>query len=195
MSRQIEYDKQLLLLKSMEVFWEKGYNNTSIQDIVIATNVKPGSLYAAFGNKEGLFKASTEFYFEYMFESVMKIFSQDMAPLKKIEYFFNEILLSLFTSEKREGCMLVKTLMLMPIDKKELQATSIAMFDELKKLFVVELTKAKENGDLKNEEPEMLAKFLINTIYGLHVYNIYNASIETIKGIIDMQLKAFGIKK
>ena len=195
MSRQIEYDRQMLLLKSMEIFWEKGYSDTSIQDIVKATNVKPGSLYAAFGNKEGLFKASTEFYFEYMFESVTLIFNRDIKPLEKIELFFDEILLSLLTTEKREGCLLVKTLMLMPTDKKELQSTSILMFYELEKLFIIELNKAKNDGTLKHKDTKMLAKFLINTIYGLHIYNIYNASKEEIKGIIDMQLKTCGIKK
>ena len=195
MSRQIEYDRQMLLLKSMEIFWEKGYSSTSIQDIVKATNVKPGSLYAAFGSKEGLFKASTEFYFDYMFQSVKLIFDRDIPPLEKIELFFDDILLSLLTTEKREGCLLVKTLMLMPVDKKELQATSVVMFEELEKLFIIELDKAQADGTLNNQDSKMLAKFLINTIYGLHIYNIYNASVETIKGIINMQLKSLGIKK
>ena len=139
--------------------------------------------------------ASTEFYFDYMFQSVKLIFDRDIPPLEKIELFFDDILLSLLTTEKREGCLLVKTLMLMPVDKKELQATSVVMFEELEKLFIIELDKAQADGTLNNQDSKMLAKFLINTIYGLHIYNIYNASVETIKGIINMQLKSLGIKK
>ena len=46
----------------MHLFWEQGYGKTSIGDLVDATGLQPGSLYAAFGNKKGLFLAVIEHY-------------------------------------------------------------------------------------------------------------------------------------
>ena len=46
----------------MQVFWRKGYSGASMQDVSSATNLKPGSIYLAFGNKEGLYRSALRVY-------------------------------------------------------------------------------------------------------------------------------------
>jgi TetR/AcrR family transcriptional repressor of nem operon len=55
MARPAEFDRNDVLNKAMDVFWRTGYTATSVSDLVHATNLKPGSLYAAFNSKRGLF--------------------------------------------------------------------------------------------------------------------------------------------
>jgi len=55
MARPIEFDREEVLQKAIGVFWQKGYSATSIKNLVEATGLQPGSIYAAFGDKRGLF--------------------------------------------------------------------------------------------------------------------------------------------
>ena len=62
MPRPCEYDRETVVEQATALFWEQGYGKTSIGDLVDATGLQPGSLYAAFGNKKGLFLAVIEHY-------------------------------------------------------------------------------------------------------------------------------------
>ena len=57
-----QFDEGAVLDRAMETFWRRGYEATSIDDLVAATGVKRGSLYNAFGDKEALFLAAFERY-------------------------------------------------------------------------------------------------------------------------------------
>ena len=60
--RPRSFDREQALERAMEVFWEKGFEGTSIADLTEAMGINPPSLYAAFGDKERLFLAATERY-------------------------------------------------------------------------------------------------------------------------------------
>ena len=55
MPRPPGYQRSTVLGRATELFWRRGYGATSVADLVTATGLKPGSLYAAFGSKKGLF--------------------------------------------------------------------------------------------------------------------------------------------
>jgi AcrR family transcriptional regulator len=59
-----QFDRDDVLDKATNLFWQHGFSATSMQQIVKATGLKPGSIYLAFGNKEGLFKEALERYAE-----------------------------------------------------------------------------------------------------------------------------------
>jgi len=62
MGRPRTFDMDQALDQALQVFWEKGYEGTSIADLTEAMGVNPPSLYAAFGNKEKLFKKALDRY-------------------------------------------------------------------------------------------------------------------------------------
>ena len=64
MARPREYDRDEVLEKAMRVFWAKGYACTSVQDLVTAMGINRGSLYAEFGDKEGLHFAALGRFFD-----------------------------------------------------------------------------------------------------------------------------------
>ena len=63
MSRPTKFDREQVLQQAMQAFWQRGYAATSVRDLVEATGLLPGSLYATFGGKRGLFLASLDLYF------------------------------------------------------------------------------------------------------------------------------------
>ncbi|WP_280347496.1 TetR/AcrR family transcriptional regulator [Nocardia neocaledoniensis] len=56
------FDRDLALRRAMEVFWERGYDGASMSDLTTAMGINTPSLYAAFGDKEALFRAAIELY-------------------------------------------------------------------------------------------------------------------------------------
>lgn len=65
-----QFNEAKTLDAAMRVFWEKGYAATTIDDLVAATGVKRGSLYLAYGNKEGIFKVALQTYLKTINEAV-----------------------------------------------------------------------------------------------------------------------------
>ncbi|WP_330180274.1 TetR/AcrR family transcriptional regulator [Nocardia sp. NBC_01503] len=64
MGRARRFDESNLLAAATELFWSNGYDNTSVEDVSVATGVGNGSIYAAYGNKKGLFLAAFDRYCE-----------------------------------------------------------------------------------------------------------------------------------
>ena len=64
MGRPREFDLDKALDQALEVFWRNGYEGASIADLTDAMGINPPSLYAAFGNKEGLFRKALDRYVE-----------------------------------------------------------------------------------------------------------------------------------
>ena len=64
MARPKEFDAEKVLATAADVFWRRGYEVVSIQDLEAATGLGRGSLYNAFGDKEGLFIAALDRYIE-----------------------------------------------------------------------------------------------------------------------------------
>ncbi len=62
MSRPKEFKKSDVLLKAMKIFWDKGYEGTSISDLTEKMNISRSSLYETFGDKHELFIEALEFY-------------------------------------------------------------------------------------------------------------------------------------
>ncbi|GGK41205.1 TetR/AcrR family transcriptional regulator [Nocardia camponoti] len=56
------FDRDVALRRAMEVFWEHGYDGTSMTDLTTAMGINSPSLYAAFGDKEALFRAAVDLY-------------------------------------------------------------------------------------------------------------------------------------
>ncbi|MEM9045634.1 MAG: TetR/AcrR family transcriptional regulator [Pseudomonadota bacterium] len=71
-----QFNEAKTLDAAMRVFWEKSYAATTIDDVVAATGVKRGSLYLAYGNKEGIFKAALQTYLNTINEAVFAPLAQ-----------------------------------------------------------------------------------------------------------------------
>ncbi|MEO0991141.1 MAG: helix-turn-helix domain-containing protein, partial [Pseudomonadota bacterium] len=81
MARPASYDREEVLKKAMELFWSKGFNATSIKDLEQVLDMRPGSIYAAFGSKEGLFNEALALYFENSGHEFQRAMDGAVTPL------------------------------------------------------------------------------------------------------------------
>ena len=86
-----QFDRHEVLDRAMAVFWEHGYEATSIQDLLEATGINRGSLYATFGNKQQLFLAVLDHYAEKVGTSMLAEL-KDPDPRRAIARMFSALL-------------------------------------------------------------------------------------------------------
>lgn len=75
---RVQFDRDEVIRDCTQLFWQQGFSGASMQDVVKATGLKPGSLYLAFGSKEGLYQAALEYYAGQSRETIRQ--TLDTAP-------------------------------------------------------------------------------------------------------------------
>lgn len=186
MARPIEFDRDDVLRKAIGVFWQKGYGGASVKDLVEATGLQPGSLYAAFGDKRGLFLAALDGYFEDMKHMIISILHTGQPAMVRIESFFDRLVCDSVADEHRKGCLLVNTLLEIPVHDREINSRLQAMFGLVENEFRGVLKEHIDSGEFDvKQSPEELARFLLAGIYGLRVFNKTQPDRMALKSIVD----------
>src|SRR5882672_4460417 len=110
MPRPREFEPEQVLDSAMRQFWERGYRATSVDDLVRATGVKPGSLYNAFpGGKRALFLGSLDRYSKLVVPQKLRELEHSRASLAEARAYFDGLVADLLSPEGRQGCLLVNT--------------------------------------------------------------------------------------
>jgi TetR/AcrR family transcriptional repressor of nem operon len=104
-----KFDSDQALASAMEAFWARGYEATSMEDLVQSMGINRGSLYASFGDKRRLFLQSLERYDREYREARCRNLRQDPSPRRAILRAFEEPIDAALKGKSRQGCFLVNT--------------------------------------------------------------------------------------
>jgi AcrR family transcriptional regulator len=160
-----QFNREEIIGKAIELFWEKGFSATSMQQVVAATGLKPGSIYYSFGNKEALFKEALETYSQKRKTQIRKILEN--AP--SIEQGLC-ILLDRFVQEAAEqnfrSCFLVKTQLELASAKNDLHSVAAAKLAEIETLFYQYLIKSYDKIESRRYATSIMFHILGMRIYG-----------------------------
>ena len=103
------FDEDAVVGKAMEVFWEKGYEATSINDLIEGTGIGRGSLYNAFGGKQALFvRAVSKYHAENHQATLARLEALD-EPLNAIRGLFAAVVQETIEDKAKKGCFLINT--------------------------------------------------------------------------------------
>ena len=179
MSRPIEYDKKAVLSSAMQLFWEKGYESTSMKDLVEATGLTTRSMYNLFQSKKGLFEACLNWYYEVSVRSRYERLIKEEG-LEAIRHFFE----ALAKRKTKDGCLYVNT----ASDRRNIDSKTITIIDEyfknLETIFKAKLVYAKKYEGYECD-PALRAKELIVIIQGLSVYSKNIKCVEDNRKLVD----------
>jgi len=160
------YDKSEVLSKAMETFWHKGYESTSMKDLIASTGLTTRSMYNLFGSKNGLFQEALAWYYETIVRSQFEALKKGKG-IAAIESFIMEIT-GIF--DVSNGCLYTNTMS----ERYSIQMASMRMvddfFDELTAVFIEKLTYAKQYEGYE-EDPVIGAQFLVVIVQGMSVYS------------------------
>jgi TetR/AcrR family transcriptional repressor of nem operon len=110
MARPRTFDPQDILLKAREIFWSKGYQSTTLDDITAATGLTKPSLYAGFGDKASLFLKVLDDYHDRLVARSAGILSGAPTARAAVEAWLMSLLPICSGKKGRRGCLSVNTL-------------------------------------------------------------------------------------
>ncbi|GJM16233.1 MAG: TetR family transcriptional regulator [Thermodesulfobacteriota bacterium] len=188
MGRPYEFDREETLSKAMDLFWEKGYKATSIDDLVDRMGIKRGSIYNTYGDKHSLFIAAVEYYAEEVTSKTIKVLESPGSPLENIKLFF-ETIVNTPPNRKTRGCLISNTVVeLAPHDEKVAETVRIIL-EKIQTAFLNCLNRAVEVGELsKDTDTQALSHFLATNTHGLIVTGKSAVNNKQMKDVVNIIL-------
>ena len=176
----------------MALFWRRGYEGTSIHDLVAATGINRGSIYATFGDKEGLFLAVLDHYSEKIAKPLMAELG-DPDPRRAIERMFDSIIRR--TSDPRfpRGCLNTNTSLECPGSGDEITRKIAEGFGRQESAIYRVLHRAQAEGSLRSTiDTRALARFFMAVAQGLNVVNKAVADPSVLQDIAKVAMTVWG---
>ena len=186
-----QFDKTKVLQVAAHIFKQKGYNGTSIDEILKASGLSRSSLYDSFGDKHSLYLQSLEEYKTSENNSLKDIDSKKLNGLEKIEVVFSEVVNHLITNPNDNGCLMVNAAAEM---SKLCDKTSQVVCnnkEEAQELFSTWMQEAQKAGVIQLSKPiKHYGQFLFNTLCGLKVMSQSGASKSELNNVVKVTLAA-----
>ena len=189
--RPRQFDLDSALDKALLVFWRNGYEGASISDLTEAMGINPPSLYAAFGNKEGLFRKVVDRYVERhaCFWEVARA-----APTARamVEHLLHASADFVTDEANPKGCLFVRGPMACSEAANKIRdelvtrrATGEAMLRE-------RLERAVSAGEMSSElDPADYARYIMTVLEGMSVQAAGGASRDDLHKVADMTLRTW----
>jgi TetR/AcrR family transcriptional repressor of nem operon len=164
------FDSEAVLDKAMQAFWSRGYEATSMQDLVDCMGINRGSLYATFGDKRSLFIQALRHYDSRERKAWVAALAAVKSPRESILAAFDGAVSAALDQGSRDGCLLVNTaLELSPHDEEiaEIVAQSLA---EMEAFFRGRIEAGQRTGEIPDTvEAGEAARALLGLFIGLRV--------------------------
>lgn len=191
MPRPPGFQRDDVVLRATEVFWHRGYGATSVCDLVKATGLKPGSLYAAFGSKKGLFLEVLDHYHSDYLRAVDEEFARAASSLAAIESLFRQTADASLKAQGSRGCLAVNALLELAQHDEDIAHNLQQGSERLRRRLKERLTIAQTNGELRAAaNPDELSAFLINNLWGMRVLCKSKPTATALDGIVHGVLAA-----
>jgi AcrR family transcriptional regulator len=191
--RPREFDADKALHSAMEVFWRKGYEGTSLQDLTEAMGINRPSLYSAFGNKESLFRKAVDHYLDQSAPYVKRALAEPTAR-KIIERLLLGAAKMLSERCHPSGCLMVQAALSCGNNsqavRKDLMQRRLAGESDIRQ----RLERAQAEGDLPAHlNPADLARFIATVTYGMSVQAASGARRSELVRVAELAIKACGV--
>jgi len=154
----------------MRVFWSKGYEGSSLNDILIATGLSKSSLYATFGDKRELFLAAFEAYRCERLQRLESVLNDGQPARQAIEKFFRQGVARAEALDHAYGCMTANEAVELAPHDLAIQQLVKEDFQAVEEAFAQAILRGQSDGSIAGDkDPRQLARFLVVSLQGLQV--------------------------
>jgi len=178
-ARPKEFDMTEVLSKAMDVFWQHGYEGTSIQDLVDYVGIKAQSLYNTYGGKRELFFAALKHYANQ--QTIINILEHTPSGKEAITKVFRDMITTSTDTDRKKGCFMINTCVELAPHDPEIAKFIDQESMRVERAYYHALTRAWEQGEINKNHKDLtaLARFLNNAHGGL---------VVTAKTVTDMNV-------
>jgi TetR/AcrR family transcriptional regulator, transcriptional repressor for nem operon len=150
MARLREFDIDEVLEATIDAFWERGYEATSLADLMKVTGLQKGSIYKAFGDKRSLFLKALQCYLDRVYSLSRKALSNS-SPHRAIESWFQLLVDLAVKPETSKGCFAVNSSIEMAPHDPEVAKMLEVQYDRIGKLLETAIAKGQKNSIFRQD--------------------------------------------
>ncbi len=184
MARPLEFDKDMAMEQALQVFWQKGYEKTSLQDLIEAMDLSKSSFYQSFSSKQDLFIKCLENYQNKLVSDLGDNLMKAKTTRKFIEETFKSLISTAESEAGMRGCLLMNSPNEFHFGDVALSPTISVGFEKLQSLLQIAVKQAQKEGDIApDKDAEALAYFIIANISGLRTMVKVGTNAKTLEKI------------
>lgn len=186
------FDRTDALRRAMEVFWEHGYEGSSMSDLTAAMGINSPSLYAAFGGKEALFRAAVELYGQSDGGYTERALREEPTARRSIEMVLRDNAIAYTVEDKPHGCMVVLAGSTYTTRSESIRDFLVEKRRETTEDLRRRLDRGVAEGDLApGTNTAALAIFYTTVLYGLSIQARDGATLAELTNSIDCAMMAW----
>ena len=186
MPREAVFNKDQVIEKAKNVFWLKGYNATSMQDLVDATGLNRSSIYNSFGNKMNLFQLTLSKYQKEGSGFFEVLISSKLNGLETVSSVFETTLKMMINDSDRKGCMFINCHTEMSNQDIQLNNITAKNHKLLLSHFETMVLKGQKDGSIKtNQKSDELAFYLASSFQGFRITGMNTTNKKMLASIIE----------
>ena len=185
------FDADAALDKALLVFWRNGYEAASLSDLTTAMGINRPSLYAAYGNKEALFRKALARY-EETSGAVVRCTMSEPTARGAIERFLRTAAEGSACPESPRGCMMVSAALACGEEAEAVRQELATRRAGTETLIRQRLERARDEGDLPaGADPADLARYVVTVLHGMSVQAAGGATREQLRRVVETALRAW----
>ena len=189
MARPKSFNQSEVLDKALNLFWEQGYNATSVQDLVDHLGINRASIYDTWGDKRGLYLETLKAYRKKGAANFLERLRSNQSSKAIIRNFLKDVTAEAIEDTCNKGCFL-------SYSASELANSDQNVFELFSdnnanmEAVLTELVKeGQNNGSITNTDaPEALARFILNTAMGLRIMSKGRKSEKSLEEVVNIAL-------
>jgi TetR/AcrR family transcriptional regulator, transcriptional repressor for nem operon len=193
MARQREFDEKNVIETATNLFWKKGYNAVSTQDLIDAFGISRSSMYGAYKDKRSLFILALQHYRQTTSQGMINVLNENKSFKETISQLLTELIKDTVSDIDNKGCFIVNTAIELAPHDTEILKIIKENRENIVKALTISIEKGMENGEIKtNQNPKSLANYFYNLINGLRVdakvhkdKNNYKEIVEIAMSVLD----------
>ena len=188
MPRMTRYDREVALERAVALFWARGYTAASMKQIEHALDMRPASLYAAFGSKDGLFAEALELYLRNMFSELDEHLAGYPSLIEGLEDFVRIVGSSAAEDAQppARACMLVKTLLELNDTQTPAQKQINDIFARIEARFAAIIEDAHARGETRPDlDCKRMARLFQAQMMGLRSFAQRQVPSEQVQALAE----------
>ncbi|MFN2425552.1 MAG: TetR/AcrR family transcriptional regulator [Candidatus Binatia bacterium] len=191
MARLREFDEDDVLERAMQVFWRRGYQATSLADLLGAMGLSKSSFYETFGTKRDLLLTALRRYAGSGMSGLLAPLLRKDASRPEIEQTFARMIRHARSAEGRRGCLVNNTLGEVASHDEVVFAATREVLAGLESILAAAVTRGQQKGEItKEEDASAIARFLANAIGGLNLAAKARPDRATLDDVVRVTLRA-----
>ena len=169
MARPREFDIDEALDAATGAFWVRGYEATSLADLMQAMGLQKGSIYKAFGDKHALFLCALQRYLDRMYQAQRETLASAASPRAALQAWLDRLIEAApAEGSSCRGCLAVNTLVELGPHDEQARGVLEAHFERVRKVLMEQIRRGQEQGEFRRDvDAATFARLLTTVIAGL----------------------------